>query len=332
MTKLGYQIPNFTYPGTSTAPSCSTSSRRRRRRPTRSGFDTVMVMDHFYQLPMLGAARRRDARVLHAARRRWPSTPTTVRLSARSSPATPTGTRRCWRRRSPTLDIVSRRPGPARHRRRLVRARARLARLRVRHVHRPVREARGGAADHPADARATSGPTLDGQVLPVDGRDQPAAAARADPDHDRRQRREEDAAPRRPVRGRVQPHLRPPTRSPASSTSSPAHCERLGRDRSEITVSLPGQRLHRADARRGGRRARRASRAPGAGRRRRWPTRTPRAIRVARHPRRPRRDRRATSPTASPSASTASPSSSPANGHIPGRVELLGETLSKVLA
>ncbi|MDL9946112.1 LLM class F420-dependent oxidoreductase [Gordonia sp. ABSL11-1] len=54
MTKLGYQIPNFTYPDT--APD--------RLFPTivgqaveaeESGFDTVLVMDHFYQLPILGA-------------------------------------------------------------------------------------------------------------------------------------------------------------------------------------------------------------------------------------------------------------------------------------
>ena len=63
-------------------------------------------MDHFYQLPMIGPPDHVHARVLHAARRRWPSD-TTRSASARWSPATPTGTRRCWPRRSPTLDIVS---------------------------------------------------------------------------------------------------------------------------------------------------------------------------------------------------------------------------------
>ena len=128
------------------------------------------------------------------------------------------------------------RPGPARHRRRLVRARAQLARLRVRHVHRPLREARGGAADHRADAARRASDPRRRALLGVRG-DQPAAAGRAHPDHDRRLRREEDAPDGRAVRGRVEHHLGPSTRSPGSSTSLAAHCERLGRDRSEITVS-----------------------------------------------------------------------------------------------
>lgn len=53
MTRLGYQIPNFTYPDTApdhlfpiiTAQAVEAEN---------SGFDTVLVMDHFYQLPILG--------------------------------------------------------------------------------------------------------------------------------------------------------------------------------------------------------------------------------------------------------------------------------------
>ena len=53
MTKLGYQIPNFNYPNGSretlfediVAQTLAAES---------SGFDTVFVMDHFYQLPGLG--------------------------------------------------------------------------------------------------------------------------------------------------------------------------------------------------------------------------------------------------------------------------------------
>ena len=53
MTKLGYQIPNFTYPGV--APEdLFEAVRRQAVEADTSGFDTVMVMDHFYQLPMLG--------------------------------------------------------------------------------------------------------------------------------------------------------------------------------------------------------------------------------------------------------------------------------------
>ena len=53
MTKLGYQIPNFTYPGVAPADLFETVKRQAVEADS-SGFDTVMVMDHFYQLPMLG--------------------------------------------------------------------------------------------------------------------------------------------------------------------------------------------------------------------------------------------------------------------------------------
>jgi F420-dependent oxidoreductase-like protein len=54
MTRLGYQIPNFTYPGASPADLFPMVVRQARAAEA-SGFDTVLVMDHFYQLPMLGA-------------------------------------------------------------------------------------------------------------------------------------------------------------------------------------------------------------------------------------------------------------------------------------
>ncbi len=53
MTRLGYQIPNFTYPGVGPADLFDTVAAQAREADT-SGFDTVLVMDHFYQLPMLG--------------------------------------------------------------------------------------------------------------------------------------------------------------------------------------------------------------------------------------------------------------------------------------
>lgn len=53
MTKLGYQIPNFTYPGVGPA-GLFEAVARQAEAADRSGFDTVLVMDHFYQLPMLG--------------------------------------------------------------------------------------------------------------------------------------------------------------------------------------------------------------------------------------------------------------------------------------
>jgi F420-dependent oxidoreductase-like protein len=53
VTKLGYQIPNFTYPDVGPADLFDVIARQAQEADT-SGFDTVLVMDHFYQLPMLG--------------------------------------------------------------------------------------------------------------------------------------------------------------------------------------------------------------------------------------------------------------------------------------
>jgi F420-dependent oxidoreductase-like protein len=53
MTRLGYQIPNFTYPDVGPA-DLFASVAGQAREADGSGFDTVLVMDHFFQLPMLG--------------------------------------------------------------------------------------------------------------------------------------------------------------------------------------------------------------------------------------------------------------------------------------
>jgi F420-dependent oxidoreductase-like protein len=53
MTRLGYQIPNFTYPGVGSAGLFDMVAAQAAA-ADRSGFDTVLLMDHFYQLPMLG--------------------------------------------------------------------------------------------------------------------------------------------------------------------------------------------------------------------------------------------------------------------------------------
>jgi F420-dependent oxidoreductase-like protein len=51
--RLGYQIPNFTYPGTPVENLFDTVIAQAREAEA-SGFDTVLVMDHFYQLPGIG--------------------------------------------------------------------------------------------------------------------------------------------------------------------------------------------------------------------------------------------------------------------------------------
>jgi F420-dependent oxidoreductase-like protein len=52
-TRLGFQIPNFTFPD---VPDAALFERVAAvaGKAEESGFDTVFVMDHFYQLPMLG--------------------------------------------------------------------------------------------------------------------------------------------------------------------------------------------------------------------------------------------------------------------------------------
>ena len=53
MTRLGLQIPSFNFPGGSSAQIFPTVVGAAQAAES-SGFDTVLVMDHFYQLPMLG--------------------------------------------------------------------------------------------------------------------------------------------------------------------------------------------------------------------------------------------------------------------------------------
>jgi F420-dependent oxidoreductase-like protein len=54
MTRLGYQIPNFTYPDTDNGDVFATVVAQAKEAEA-AGFDRVFVMDHFYQLPGLGA-------------------------------------------------------------------------------------------------------------------------------------------------------------------------------------------------------------------------------------------------------------------------------------
>ncbi len=53
MTKLGYQIPNFNYPGGDRT-RLFDAVVAQAKAADRSGFDTVLLMDHFFQLPLLG--------------------------------------------------------------------------------------------------------------------------------------------------------------------------------------------------------------------------------------------------------------------------------------
>jgi F420-dependent oxidoreductase-like protein len=53
MTKLGYQIPNFTYPGVGPGELFDVIAAQAAAADG-AGFDTVLLMDHFYQLPHIG--------------------------------------------------------------------------------------------------------------------------------------------------------------------------------------------------------------------------------------------------------------------------------------
>jgi F420-dependent oxidoreductase-like protein len=55
MTRLGYQIPNFTYPGVAPADIFDHVVAQAKAAEA-AGYDRVFVMDHFYQLPQIGAA------------------------------------------------------------------------------------------------------------------------------------------------------------------------------------------------------------------------------------------------------------------------------------
>ena len=68
MTRLGYQIPNFTYPDTKPAEIFGKVIAQAKAAEA-AGYDRVMVMDHFYQLPMLGHPLYHPVRRRHFERR-----------------------------------------------------------------------------------------------------------------------------------------------------------------------------------------------------------------------------------------------------------------------
>jgi F420-dependent oxidoreductase-like protein len=55
MIRLGLQIPNFTYPGVDNSKLFAKVAEIAQA-AEQSGFDSIWVMDHFYQLPLLGPA------------------------------------------------------------------------------------------------------------------------------------------------------------------------------------------------------------------------------------------------------------------------------------
>ena len=97
MTRLSYQIPNFTYPGRPTPAALRPAVVAPGQRAEAAGFDRVMVMDHFYQLPALGEPG--EPMLECYTRSAAFAQPPTGCASRLWSPAIPTGTPRCSPRR-----------------------------------------------------------------------------------------------------------------------------------------------------------------------------------------------------------------------------------------
>ncbi len=249
MTRLGYQIPNFTYPGVGSA-GLFDAVAAQAAAADRSGFDTVLLMDHFYQLPMLGDP---DAFMLECY--------TTLGALARETTNVRLGalvTGNTYRNPAllakiiTALDIVS--DG---------RAQLGIGAGWFEFEHDSLGFEFGTFTDRfekleealqiilPDAARRAPDPRR--CPLPGEGRHQPAAAGGSHPGDDRGQRREEDPAARRPVRRRVQPHR--PGRRGAPQARRAGRPLRAPRPRSlRDHGQQAAQRVHRADPRPGLRR------------------------------------------------------------------------------
>ena len=187
--RFGLQIPNFTTDETPGALFDGVVAMATAAEET--GYDSVWVMDHFYQLPSDGRAEPADARCLHAARRPGDAD---VAGAARHhgdgrhlpQPGPPGQDRDDARRHQ-------RGTGHPRHRGGVVRRGARGPGLRLPPGRRAARPPGGGAADLPGHVHR-GGPDVRRPLLPDPRGPQRAAAGaagRAAHPH-RRRRREAD--------------------------------------------------------------------------------------------------------------------------------------------
>ena len=84
--KFGITIPRFVTPGGDAAIGPELASIA--RDADQAGLDSLWVMDHFFQIPPVGAGRRADAGRLFSAGLSSPAS-RSASSSARSSPASP---------------------------------------------------------------------------------------------------------------------------------------------------------------------------------------------------------------------------------------------------
>ena len=227
-----FQIPNFSY-GTGVEKLFPTVIAQAQEAEA-AGFDSVFVMDHFYQLPMLGPP---DQPMLEAYTALGALATATERLQlgtlvTGNTYRNPT----LLAKTITTLDVVSAGRAILGIGAGWFELEHRPARLRVRHVHRPVQPARRGAADHPADDQGRTAHVLR-QLVPHRIGDGRAAFPRPRPDHDRRRRREEDVRDRRPHCDHLN-IIAGLDELPRKVDALKARCEEAGRDPATLETSL----------------------------------------------------------------------------------------------
>ena len=235
--KVGLQISSFTWPGGAAA--IGPTLARIVRQADDLGFDSIWVMDHFFQIRGVGQVEEPMLEGL-----------TTLGFMAAQHVARPAGADG-RRRPLPRARAVGQgrddarravgRPGLARHRGGLERARVARARVPV-----PAARATGSrcsrrrcrSATRCSRASAAREAAFDGRQFQAERLlNSPAVAlAAAGADHGRRRRREEDAAPRGAVRRRVQ-RLRSPEAIAHKYEILREHCADVGRDPDEIERS-----------------------------------------------------------------------------------------------